>query len=422
MLCLAAAMALATLAACAHFQRHDSEDDFLWEMSYGENSIIIIAYIGNNTDVRIPSMIEELPVTEIGPLAFERRNLLSVSIPNTVTSIGSEAFAGNRLNRVIIPDSVTYIGYGAFAINQLNRLTIPDSVTHIGYGAFASNRLNNLNIGSGIDTIGYATFLNNLLTGVIIPDNIVSIGNQAFASNQIRGVAIPDSVGFIGEQAFAGNHLAAVTIGSGVQMIDFRAFADNRLTNVTFGENLVIIGEQSFAGNRLRTLVIPDSVTYIGEAAFADNRIVNIAIGTGILPSWGRRGIDDSVIGHLADRPFLDPEEVIADTHIGNQAFAANRLTSVTIGSRVTSVGEGAFALNPSLVYVTIPDGLRINGNAFIGSSRNLSWVSIGENVELYGLLDVVWAGFDAFYRAGGNRPGIYVLRNNGMWNVEQFR
>jgi murein DD-endopeptidase MepM/ murein hydrolase activator NlpD len=87
-------------------------------------AIRIVSYMGNNTAVRIPHTIKNLPVKEIGDMAFYERGLTSVTIPDSVTYIGSSAFNTNRLKRLTIPNSVTIIDYMAFAGNNITRITI----------------------------------------------------------------------------------------------------------------------------------------------------------------------------------------------------------------------------------------------------------------------------------------------------------
>ena len=93
--------------------------------------MIITGYTGGNWEVRIPPRIQGLPVTQIGHSAFRNRNLISVTIPNSVTSIGRGAFSNNQLTSVTIPNSVTTIEFSAFAGNQLTSITIGANVVLI---------------------------------------------------------------------------------------------------------------------------------------------------------------------------------------------------------------------------------------------------------------------------------------------------
>lgn len=85
-------------AVYVYSQHFDNENNFRWSRS--GNSIKIIEYIGQNTDVRIPPQIRGLPVTEIGNGAFHARGLVNVSIPDNVVTIGDWAFSANQQNCV----------------------------------------------------------------------------------------------------------------------------------------------------------------------------------------------------------------------------------------------------------------------------------------------------------------------------------
>jgi hypothetical protein len=79
----------------------------------------ITEYLGDKWEVIIPSHIQGLPVTCIGAGAFKGKNLIGVTIPDSVTEIGTYAFADNKLTSVIIPNSVTKIGHSVFENNNL---------------------------------------------------------------------------------------------------------------------------------------------------------------------------------------------------------------------------------------------------------------------------------------------------------------
>jgi hypothetical protein len=93
----------------------------------GRRFIEICNYRGKSTEVVIPDIINELPVTSIGVGAFsnllkkKKIQLTSVTIPESITKIKGHAFSMNQLTSIIIPKSVTEIGDNAFDFN--NRLT-----------------------------------------------------------------------------------------------------------------------------------------------------------------------------------------------------------------------------------------------------------------------------------------------------------
>ena len=138
-----------------------------------------------NTEIVIPSVYNDKPVTSIGNWAFSGcSGLTSVTIPDSVTSIGNSAFEYcSGLTSVTIGNKVTSIGKGAFSgCRRLTSVTIGNKVTSIGVDAF---------------------YRCSGLTSVTIPDSVTSIGEGAFEyCSGLTSVTIPDSVTSIGKGAF----------------------------------------------------------------------------------------------------------------------------------------------------------------------------------------------------------------------------
>lgn len=155
--------------------------------------------------VVIPSTIDGKEVISIGYGALSKKNLTSVTIPNSVTSIGGTAFFGNELATVTIPNSTTSIGELAFSGNNLTSVTIPNSVTSIGNSAFSSNNLTSITIPNTVTSIGDYVFCSNNLTSVTIPNTVTSIGAFAFSANNLTSVVIPANVVSLGQNVFLNN-------------------------------------------------------------------------------------------------------------------------------------------------------------------------------------------------------------------------
>ena len=110
---------------------------------------------------------------------------------------------------------------------------------------------------------------------------------------------------------------------------------------------------------------------------------------------------------------------------IGDEAFAWNQLTSVTIPDSVTAIGEWAFAEN-QLTSVTIPDSVTAIGvGAF--SENQLTSITIGNNAAIE--TSPEWENdpeyvsdrffsFRRFYEGNGRRAGIYAF-GNGIWSFQ---
>jgi len=269
--------------ACSKQQQKDKpENDFQVRPLDGGKSLEIAGYTGKTQVVNIPSKLYGIPVTGIGKTAFQKKEIIKVTIPKSVTAIGDRAFAENLLTSVTIGKGVKTIGAEAFIENLLTNVTIGRGVSTIGEGAFQDNQISGVTIPDSVTAIGAEAFAGNPLTSLSL-----SQGNAAFTvrnscllskdETQLilyfgagKDAAIPDSVTVIGPGAFSKNQLTGVTIPNSVTVIEYRAFRQNQLTSVT----------------------IPDSVTTIGDLAFAGNQITSITIGTNV--TIGRSSLDDS--------------------------------------------------------------------------------------------------------------------------------
>ena len=106
-----------------------------------DGTVEIRQYSGSYVHLTIPSVIEDLPVSGIGNRAFFlRKNLASITIPDSVTTIGNSAFFGcSILRQIILPEHLASIGSMAFYdCGSLMSISLPPSVISIGRDAFDS--------------------------------------------------------------------------------------------------------------------------------------------------------------------------------------------------------------------------------------------------------------------------------------------
>ena len=392
-----------------------------------------------DTEIVIPSVYNDKPVTSIGNSSFsDRSRLTSVTIPDSVTSIGDEAFSGcsgieslvvtegnkkyHSANNCIIETgtkqlvvgcktsiipsdgSVTSIGDRAFYnCSGLTSVTIPDCVTSIGDWAFSHcyklveviNK-SGLNIEKGSEDNGYVGYyaLNVKKDG--ISDIVNKDGYLFYTYDNVNyllayvgsntDLTLPDDYNgqiykLYNYAFYRCSGLTSVIILDSVTSIGNSAFRGcSGLTSVTIPDSVTSIGNYAFRNcSGLTSVTIPDNVTSIGDEAFS---------GCSSLTSVT---IPDSVtsIGYGAFEfcsgltSVTIPNSV---TSIGDGAFrGCSGLTSVTIGNRVTSIGDEAFDGCSGLTSVTIPDSVTsIGGLAFYRCS-GLTSVTIGNSVTSIG-------------------------------------
>lgn len=150
-----------------------------------EGKISIKEYKGSSENVAIPDNFDGFPVVSIGQNAFQKKDVVSVTIPDSVTLIGDSAFNScSKLKSVVIGKSVETISEYAFRYcTSLEKIVIPDSVKKIGSSAFYEcENLKSVDFGNSLEEIGNEAFYYcSSLTSVVIPDSVKDIGYNAFS-------------------------------------------------------------------------------------------------------------------------------------------------------------------------------------------------------------------------------------------------
>ncbi len=390
-------------------------------------------------------------VTSIGDGSFvNMKKMTSITIPNSVVTIGSSVFTYcSGLTSIILSTNLTSIGAGAFVYcTGLTKIFIPKSVTTItaessntypfrecnstliiyceasskpsGFGTywnyyddshalttywnqsiadvlypyltFTLNSDNNsYSVGAKNTSISGEIVIpesyNGLpvtaiaddgfngcssITNIVIPESVTSIGISSFYDcSGITNLVIPSSVVTIGEKAFqkctglesiqvsgnntkfsSPNNCNAIIVTSTKKLI-------YGCKNTVIPTNILTIGDHAFFNVGFSTITIPSSVTNIGEGAFYGSTLTNIVIPNSV-----------KIIGESAFSNCASLASVTLGTRLttlGVQAFGrCTALTSIIIPSNVRTIGTGCFMRCSNLASVTIESGVTtIGGQAF---------------------------------------------------------
>lgn len=332
------------------------------------------------------SSLDISKVNEIGNSAFAGSGLISIEIPTNgiilgtgifancsslaeltfedakeddslnIKKIPDASFSGTILVDIVLPDTVTTIGKNAFSnILTLNSFTISENsnLSEISDLAFAGcSNILNFYIPKYVHTIGEeaferctslrnVTFSDENIIGIIsakvfkdcyaltiinLPSTIRIIGDFAFENcTCLVDLVLPESLGLLGSTVFSGcESLNDLTIPEKIEVIPAATFKNcYMLQNVIWNENIKIIGAEAFYNTPYKT-TLPKTIFNIGESAFASDGEKKPKSFVGI----------DLEIGTASDGVSVT---------IGDNAFAKSGINSITLGAKVTELGNGIF-------------------------------------------------------------------------------
>ena len=148
----------------------------------------------------------ESNITKIPESAFDKSNITSIVLPNTVKKIGSEAFnycAG--LKSIVLPDGLETIEDRAFMLcENLETINIPNTITEIEDAAFLDSGVKTFTFPEKITKISFQVLEDcKHLESVYIPNGVEEICGNAFEGcTALKSINIPLSVTEIGYNSF----------------------------------------------------------------------------------------------------------------------------------------------------------------------------------------------------------------------------
>lgn len=232
-------------------------EDFTYEIHNGE--ITITGYIGTDREIRIPSKIDDRPVTTIGRAAFVQYDMTYIYIPETVIIIEESAFYKCVcLEEVIFTNGLVHIGEDAFShCEALKECNLPNSLGMIENFAFSHcTSLKTVRIPKELKEIPSHAFSGcTSLTKIDFSEGLEIIGYNAFSGcASLKEIKLPESLAYIEGSAFAEcDNLAKLVIPKNthlevdVEETPFKAFGIDAICYSCSSP----IGHQSWYGGNL---------------------------------------------------------------------------------------------------------------------------------------------------------------------------
>ena len=247
------------------------------------------------------------------------------------------------------------------------------------YGAAANTGAEKDSDGDGVSDNGFVytvsgttatiTAYRGTATALTVPLRIeVPAGTSGTAASTYDVTAI-------GSTAFAGNAgLISVTMQGG-------STGTGSSSTTTAATGLLTIGDRAFYGcPSLTTVTIPATVTSIGSQAFSDcPAITALNVTAGNQRYVSNDGVLYEYIGYSQSSTGSYNTYTLLQYPSGK--LSANYTAPPAIASRLTAIGQGAFAGSQALSSVTLPESVQVIGSEAFRNCSALTTITIPDKV-----------------------------------------
>lgn len=357
--------------------------------------------------------------TEVGDYAFFNAAALNSLDLSGVKSIGAYAFSGSTMQDYCLDNNVWQYAYTREYVDgkevlsgyvytkiaptfETAKLT---QVTYIGEGAFAGNTgLNSVTFGTEITEIGAYAFANcQSVANMQLPEQIVYVGDYAFYNTMLDNAALVN-VDKIGAYAFAGTKITKATLKTGVEIGDGAFAYCTKLNKVENLENAKVIGANAFNGTALEEVVLTN-VTSIGDFAFASSKVSKVTFGDK-LTTLGENPFANCAIATFGKEvavEFGKENQTIGSKLV--ETYDVSKTVKVIDGVLYQTVATGLELISYPMAkaentYVVVEGTTRITARAFEGATL--------ESVTLASTLKSL--GDKAFY--GSEKLGVVIFKS----------
>lgn len=434
------------------------------EFAAGEGTIVFndvvtgelaAAFAGND---KVSFVMLPKGINSIGNGAFQGCSALAgLMVSNNIHRIGDNAFAGcTSYEKLPLNEwGVTEIGDGAFSgCTSFQNVSIPSAITSISNNLFKGcTNLQRISFDKSLVSIGASAFENcTSLTEMEVPHNVAlrTIGARAFYNTgfEIADLQVAAQLTEVGDYAFAScQNLMSLLIGR-LERMPAHLFAGSEkaiaLFISIFHGTMDDISFDNSEKDKLWRLHIGQApnMTSIPDRKFKDYTALHVFDFGGLkeLTSIGREAfrntnLDDAdmtacdklaTIGEyaFADNPTLDKIELpVALTTINTGTFyGCTNIETINIKGNVVNIGSEAFAGCAKLKTVMLNKGLQtIGSKAFAGSKSDLEVVA---NLAYEGTYASNTDCFDAAVYSGGTLRKVGEnsananIYGNAPWNL----
>lgn len=352
------------------------------------------------------------------------QSLTEVTVPGWMPATVTSLFSGwNSLEKVTVEEGVTGIGPSMFyGCKALTDVSLPSTVTTIGNQSFLNcPALSSITLPAGLTEIGSSAFQScSALTGISLPSTVTAIGDQAFKACWTLGeVTLPAGLTEFSKEVFSDCYaLQTIEFPAGITTVGDKAFYKcTSLASVTLNDALTAIGGSSVFAycSALETIEFPAGLTTIGNQAFYQcSNLTGITFPAGLTTIVSDAFAYCTKIGNIV---------LPAGVYVGDRAFNASGVSSITFPEEPCSFGSDTFSNNNLITSITFPEwmttipvGICNRWSALTSITMPDKLEEIADNAFYYcaNLHDVTFPGSlqrigkTAFYRGGYDKNPVF--------------
>ncbi len=398
-----------------------TEDGYEYIKVEDGSAVELVKYVGNETEVKLPSKLGGLSVITVGEGCFEgNETVVSVKFNSEIVTVKDKAFKDcTALKEVTKTDSLTALGASAFeGCSAIEEFEYPESVTAVPEKCFAGcTALAVIKEHKNLKNVASDAFKDTAWENAQ-PDGALSFGRVTYGvKGQVKDIEVPKGVSLIEDYVFLGcDYIETVTLGPDVEEIGLYAFQNctnlkvfnfdeaigvveagafkgcSSLEKADFSETtLATIGYEAFAGcTSLAEIKIPETLSDIGDFAFADTKFKTIEFGKNINAVGANSFVGNTALEAINvvdnNKEFSAVDGVLYNKKgTSLVTFPAGKTGNYELPQGVEEIKAYAFknAKLSALILAEEPALKYIGANAFENSQ--IEEVEIGPNVEKIG-------------------------------------
>ena len=413
----------------------EENETFIWGdyecKIINKNEIEIVAYMGADTEIVIPSEINGMAVTVIGRESFSglfhtdncenNRLIKNVFISSSVKTIENRAFECiDSLEKVTFSEGLTAIKVNAFnRCPLLTEIKLPDTLTTFEGTAFMNTGVEELVFGPNFETLDFHSFgaYNEQSSNVkkiimTAENNYISFNGVQRDTYFLTEIVCNGKLHFINNQAPYFNLQKIVCNGS----VEYKqhSFLEKYYYSVINETN----GTITYSKNKIQNSNEKETNGF--KYYLNDNNEAVISKYTGtdsnvIIPNL----LDGYTVTSIATFAFGAVNE--SDYEYYDDYIPKTLIKTVTLPDTITHIGDFAFAGNEALDNINIPESLLEISDEGFRNCLSLKNIFIPESVNKLGYATFLGcASLESIVMNGVTEIGAYTFENcTSLKNIE---